>query len=128
MPLTTNTSSKKNNGQEYLTDNLDNICTAQINHIKIINIDIPILCPVCKAEMKIRDTKRRYIKSGSGERYPFRLRRYYCPNCRRLHTELPDVVKPYQQYDVATVERVQSGDSFDFCGDNSTIRKWRGQK
>ena len=78
--------------------------------------------------MKIRDTKRRYIKFGSGERYPLNLRRYYCQNCHQLHTELPDLVKPYKQYDSETIERVISGNSSDFAGDDSTIRKWRGRK
>lgn len=78
--------------------------------------------------MKIRDTKRRYIRFGNGKRYPFNLRRYHCSNCHKLHMEIPDIVKPYKQYDSATIESVESGDSSVFCGDDSTIRVWRGKK
>lgn len=91
-------------------------------------MDVHIRCPKCQIEMKIRDTKRRYIRFGNGEKYPFNLRRYYCSTCHKLHTELPDIVKPYKQYDSATIEKVTTGDSSDFCGDDSTIRKWREQK
>lgn len=128
MLQNTNLFSKKNSAQEYLADNLENVFMSDIGYIKILNLNFPIICPICHSEMKIRDTKRRYIRFGNGERYPFCLRRYYCSSCHQLHTELPDLVEPYKQYDSETIERVKSGDSSDFCGDDSTIRKWRGRK
>ena len=128
MQRNTNLFSKKNSAQELITDNLENASTSEIKYIKILNLDFPIICPICQSEMLIRDTKRRYIKFGSGERYPFNLRRYHCQNCHQLHTSLPELVKPYKQYDSETIERVISGNSSDFAGDDSTIRKWRGQK
>lgn len=74
--------------------------------------------------MKVKDSKRRYIKDSSGRKIPFNLRRFYCPTCDRLHVELPDLVSPYSQYDLATKERVRRGDD-SFGGDDSTMRKWR---
>jgi len=124
----TNLSSKKNSAQEFITDSIDTILPTEITYIKILNIDVPIRCPKCQDEMKIRDTKRRYIRFGNGERYPFNLRRYYCSICHQLHTEIPDLVQPYKHYDSQTIEKVKSGDSSDFGGDDSTIRKWRGEK
>lgn len=121
-------SSKKNSAQEFITDSIDTILPTEIAYIKILNIDVPIRCPKCQDEMKIRDTKHRYIRFGNGERYPFNLRRYYCSICHQLHTEIPDLVEPYKQYDSETIEKVKSGDLSDFCGDDSTIRKWRRQK
>ncbi len=123
-----NSFSKKNSAQEVLAENLENVSMSEIRYIKILNLDLPIICPICQSEMKIRDTKRRYIRFENGERYPFNLRRYYCSCCHQLHTELPDLVQPYKQYDFKTIEKVQSGDSSDFGGDDSTIRKWRGRK
>lgn len=74
--------------------------------------------------MSVKDSKRRYIKDSSGRKIPFNLRRFYCKNCDRLHVELPDLVMPYSQYDLATKERVRWGDDL-FGGDDSTMRKWR---
>ena len=75
--------------------------------------------------MKVKDSKRRYIKDGSGRKIPFNLRRFYCQKCNQLHVELPDLVTPYSQYDLATKERVRRGDDDLFGGDDSTMRKWR---
>lgn len=75
--------------------------------------------------MKVKDSKRRYIKDGSGRKIPFNLRRFYCPNCDRLHVELPDLVTPYSQYDIATKDHVRRGNDDLFGGDDLTIRKWR---
>ena len=97
----------------------------EIQYIKIRNCDHPVCCPACDLRMIVKDSKRRYIKDESGRKLPFNLRRFYCPNCDRIHTEIPDLVTPYCQYDNATRERVKSGEYATFAGDDSTIRKWR---
>ena len=97
----------------------------EIQYIKIRNCDHPICCPVCDLQMIIKDSTRRYIKDESGRKLPFNLRRFYCANCDRIHTEIPDMVTPYCQYDNATRERVKSGECATFAGDDSTIQKWR---
>ena len=98
---------------------------SESQYLKIRNRDRPIVCPDCGDVMAVKDSKRRYIKDESGRKLPFNLRRFYCPNCDRLHTEIPDLVTPYCQYDNATRERVKSGEYATFAGDDSTIRKWR---
>ncbi len=98
---------------------------AEICYIKIHALDYPVICPVCSAEMRVKDSKRRYIKDGSGYKLPFNFRRFYCPICNQIHTEIPDIVTPYCQYDNATRVRVKSGEYGEFSGDDSTIRKWR---
>ena len=75
--------------------------------------------------MAVKDSKRRYIKDESGRKLPFNLRRFYCSNCDRIHTEIPDLITPYCQYDNVTRERVKSGAHIFFAGDNTTIRNWR---
>lgn len=98
---------------------------AEISYLKIQNHNYPICCPICEREMQVKDSKRRYIKDETGRKVPFNLRRFHCEACNRLHTELPDLVRPYSQYDTATIERVRSGEYVTFGGDDSTIRWWR---
>lgn len=98
---------------------------SEIQYLKIRNRAHPVCCPVCDLQMIVKDSKRRYIKDESGRKLPFNLRRFYCPNCDHIHTEIPDMVTPYGQYDNATRERVKSGEYTIFAGDDSTIRKWR---
>ena len=98
---------------------------SDIRYLKIQNHNFPICCPICKKEMQVKDSKRRYIKDETGRKVPFNLRRFRCETCIRLHIELPDLVFPYSQYDTATIERVRSGDYATFGGDDSTIRWWR---
>ncbi len=97
----------------------------EVQYLKIRNSDHPVICPDCGGDMAVKDSKRRYIKDESGRKLPFNLRRFYCPSCDRIHTEIPDLVTPYCQYDNATKERVKSGECATFAGDDSTIRKWR---
>lgn len=97
----------------------------EIRYLKIRNCDHPISCPACGSGIAVKDSKRRYVKIESGRKLPFNLRRFYCANCDRIHTEIPDLITPYCQYDNATRERVKSGAYATFAGDDSTIRKWR---
>lgn len=120
--------SEKKTGEEIrLCGTIQNISIdpLEILYLKIRNCDHPVCCLACDLQVKIKDSKRRYIKNESGRKLPFNLRRFYCPNCDRIHTEIPDLITPYCQYDNATRERVQSGEYATFAVDNSTIQKWR---
>ena len=97
----------------------------EVQYLKIRSSDHPIIGPDGGGDMAVKDSTRRYIKDESGRKLPFNLRRFYCPNCDHIHTEIPDMVTPYGQYDNATRERVKSGEYATFAGDDSTIRKWR---
>ena len=119
---------EKKTGEEIrLNRIIQNTCIdlLEVQYLKIRNSDHPIICPDCGGDVTVKDSKRRYIKDESGRKLPFNLRRFYCPNCDRIHTEIPDLVTPYCQYDNSTRERVKSGAYSSFAGDNSTIRKWR---
>lgn len=78
--------------------------------------------------MTIKNSKRRYIKDNDGRKIPFNLKRYYCPVCNRLHTEIPDLIKPYRQYEQSIIDEVKKGHISIFSGDDSTIRYWKRKK
>ena len=121
----TEESIKKENNNLYELIHMSGIDISDIRYLKIKNHDYPVLCPLCKKEMKVKDSKRRYIKDETGRKVPFSLRRFFCETCNQIHSEIPDLVYPYSQYDTATIERVRSGDHATFGGDDSTIRWWR---
>lgn len=85
----------------------------------------PPLCPDCNSIMTVRDSKKRKAKDASGKEYLFSLRRLYCDQCDRLHTEIPDCITAFKQYDTKTIEGVISGDIDHFSGDNATMYRWK---
>ena len=67
------------------------------NHYRIKSFE-KVCCPDCGDKMRVRDSKQRVVQDESGEKYIFRLRRFRCDNCQKLHTEIPDCIAPYKQY------------------------------
>lgn len=114
--------------KESLATILTHVPATVILYCKIQNHDVPIFCPVCNSEMKVRGSKKRYIKTGGGDKLLFKLRQLFCPICKKIHLEIPDLMQPYRQYEKATIVAVQSGDIASFAGDNSTVRYWQGRK
>ena len=86
-------------------------------------------CPLCKSELIYRDSKSRESISLSGEVRNFLLRRLRCENqdCKKLHTELPDIIQPYRHYDSDAIQSVldDSEDGETCVADDSTIRRWK---
>ena len=89
-----------------------------------VNHDKP-LCPICKKEMKVRDSYKRKVKDASGTPHYFRLRRLFCANCQRIHAEIPDIITAFRQYNTETIKGVISGDLDNFTGDYSTVYRWK---
>ncbi len=55
----------------------------------------------------------------------FALRRLYCPQCKLLHTELPDFMIPNKHYTKAVIDGVRNN-SIDYCAaDDRTISRWK---
>lgn len=75
--------------------------------------------------MIARDSKKRIVKDSSGQEYTFRLRRFYCKKCKRLHTEIPDCILPQKHYSRNTIESVLNGSCDYFAGDDRTIARWK---
>ena len=100
----------------------------ELKCVKIQNLDIPVLCPDCQIEMKIRDSKRRIIKLIDATRLYINLKRYRCSCCGSVHTELPDFLLPYKQYPKTIIDKAIMGDTEKLGIDNSTIRYWMNRK
>ena len=83
-------------------------------------------CPLCGGSLYHRDYKPRNSKKCDGEILHFKLRRLLCDNCKKLHTEIPDIIQPHKHYDSATIQSVIDGteESKNCVADNSTIRRW----
>ena len=90
----------------------------------IQNKNAPI-CPDCGVLCSGYDTKRRQLIDGTGEARIFHLRRLRCPQCHRLHVEIPDIMEPRKHYDRATIESARAGNTDGCAAEDSTIRRWR---
>ena len=95
----------------------------------IISENESIHCPLCDGELTYRDTKLRKVKNLLGEIRRFLLRRLRCTECKKLHTELPDIIQPYKQYDSETIQKVLDGcaEATVCAADDSTIRRWKNE-
>lgn len=75
--------------------------------------------------MRVRDSKQRAVLNESGEKYIFRLRRFRCDNCQKLHTEIPDCIIPEKQYSKKVIEDILGGKCNYYVADNSTVWRWK---
>jgi hypothetical protein len=63
-------------------------------------------CPECSHSLKYRDSRLRIRKVHGGGSDQLLIRRLKCSHCKRLHTELPDVLAPYKHYTTEVIEDV----------------------
>jgi len=93
-----------------------------------IKTDEVAACPLCGGALCYRDCKRRKLKSLIGDIRRFLLRRFRCQSegCKKLHTELPDIIQPYKHYESAAIQAVidDSEEAAGCVADNSTIHRW----
>lgn len=89
-----------------------------------VNHDTP-LCPACNGTLKVRDSKHRTVIDSEGKKIIFSLRRLYCPNCKKLHIELPDCIEPQKHYYKSVIDSVRSGNVDNCPADNKTIYRWK---
>jgi hypothetical protein len=84
-------------------------------------------CPLCNGELVYRDSKSRKVKNIFGEIRNFLLRRLRCTGCKKLHTELPDIIQPYKHYDSDAIQSILVGSmERSVCAaDDSTIGRWK---
>ena len=83
-------------------------------------------CPLCEGILTYRDRRLRKSKDLVGGVRLFLLRRLLCENCRKLHTEIPDIIQPYKHYDSNTIQSVldRSVDALACEASGSTTRRW----
>lgn len=87
-------------------------------------------CPVCGEPLVYRDSCERGMLLEGHERRVYRIRRLKCPECGKLHRELPDFLAPFKQYAVEIISGVLDGivtsgdeDSSDYpC--EETMSRW----
>lgn len=84
-----------------------------------------VSCPDCGGNLVRRGNKKRTIIHEDGSKQIFSLKRYYCEVCKKTHTEIPEFIVPYKHYHKEVIEKVKGGNTETFCGDDSTIRRWK---
>ncbi|MDI9476659.1 MAG: DUF6431 domain-containing protein [Bacillota bacterium] len=90
----------------------------------IVNWEAPV-CPDCDQILSGYDGRRRHVIDSSGAVLWFRLRRLRCPDCKKLHIELPDFMVPQKHYEGWVIDEALAG-RFEACpADDSTIRRWK---
>ena len=83
----------------------------------------PVLCPVCHSPLQVRDSKKRSLITENGVRV-FKLRRLKCPQCGKIHSEIPDCITPYKRYSRDLIERAVHGDTANCPAEDSTLYRW----
>lgn len=78
--------------------------------------------------MAVRDSRKRVVKDSNGMPHIFKLRRFKCFSCDKIHLELPDFMQPHKHYSKKVIDSVVKGEC-DYCAaDNSTIYRWQHEK
>lgn len=90
----------------------------------IYNLDRP-LCPVCGGSLRGYDRRRRVVLDDAGTPVVYLLRRLWCAECRRLHLEAPDTIRPQKHYAAQLIAGTISGAVSSCPADDSTIRRWK---
>jgi transposase len=84
-------------------------------------------CPKCGKAMKVRDSKKKGpVRTSSGEKVFYQVRRYICKSCSKIHTELPNELASYKWYETDAIqEAIDNGKNDGLCAEESTINRWR---
>ena len=84
-------------------------------------------CPLCGGFLTYRDSRVRKSKNFLGEVRRFLLCRFFCGECKTLHTEIPDIIQPRKHYDSEAIQNALDGgaDASACVADDSTIRRWK---
>lgn len=84
------------------------------------------VCPLCCGSLFVRDSRRRKVKEVDGKVAVYRLRRFKCKQCGKLHTEIPDCIVPYKRYSAKVIETELTDANKQSCpAEKSTIRRWK---
>lgn len=88
------------------------------------------ICPICKGELRYRDSRIRIRRKEGGTVERLCIRRFRCTECHSYHNELPDCLVPYKHYEAEVISGVldevikeEDLDSEDFPS-ASTMRRW----
>ena len=98
--------------------------------IFVISGTEPLSCPICGGDLAAYDRKTRKMHTRSNGITVLLLRRLRCRHCKKLHTELPDLLVPYKRYSRESIEDVLAGSRAGEPNDERTrskIRRWYRQ-
>lgn len=82
-------------------------------------------CPACHGSLRVRDSKLRRVINQAGDTEIYRLRRFKCQNCGKLHLELPSCIVPYKHYSADVIGAELYHVREDCPAEDSTILQWR---
>lgn len=83
----------------------DLICNEEDKSFRVESRENPV-CPICGRTLRYRDRRRRVQRWYNGGKRYIIVRRLKCSSCRRMHTELPDILTPYKHYGTEIIENV----------------------
>lgn len=92
----------------------------------IHNLEQP-LCPNCGGALSGYDHRRRVVLDDTGQPIVYLLYRLRCGKCRRLHLEVPAVIRSHKHYSAQLIERTINGTVNSCPADDSTIRRWKNE-
>ena len=98
--------------------------------IFVISGTEPLSCPICGGDLAAYDRKTRKMHTRSNGITVLLLRRLRCRHCKKLHTELPDLLVPYKRYSRECIEDVLAQSRAGEPDDERTrskIRRWYRQ-
>lgn len=67
------------------------------------------VCPSCGGELSYYDNVLRRVKVKKGVKKEFKMRRFRCSKCNKIHRELTNNIIPYKQYDREIIKGVLNG-------------------
>lgn len=93
-----------------------------------------LICAKCGGKLVHYDSVNRIVRGKYREKKYIRIRRLRCKNCRTIHRELADSMKPYKQYDAEIIDAVCEGlitwetIGFEDYPCEATMRRWLSYK
>lgn len=83
------------------------------------------VCPECKAKLKVRGSKKRWVIDKDGIKKCYSLRQLQCMECKKIHIEYIDTIIPYKHYSAEAIQDALTDSSSSCVAENSTIRGWK---
>jgi len=82
------------------------------------------ICPLCShSGLKVIGSRKRKALNNCSEKMIIVIRRLKCPNCERIHHELPNILVPYKRYTSECVEAIIDNKEAAISCEDSTIRR-----
>ena len=82
-------------------------------------------CPDCGGVLKYRDSRKRKVVVFDEMVQIYRVRRFVCGVCGKMHTELPETVIAHSHYGKKCIKAAVAGDVSRCYADASTISRWK---